>query len=192
VTRQSAILIGVCVLVLAAAWLGSRSLTADDGAPGPMPTLTGATPVPAPPEPRAPMVVPPPQPTLIAPAGAGELKERALAARGVVVPTHPAEPAPDAVMEEPSPFIGESRELDYADRLMWEPDAGDERLKSAREVYARCLEAVPGLARCKDGLDAANRRLTPQKGLPSEIVTTPTAGTLNGAGAKDLRIKRAP
>jgi hypothetical protein len=83
----------------------------------------------------------------------------------------PEEAAPE---EEPNPFVGESRELDYADRLMWEADGGVERLTSAREVYKRCLDALPDSQRCKDGLEAVQLKLNP----PRAIERTPGLPTL--------------
>jgi hypothetical protein len=63
-----------------------------------------------------------------------------------------ADPAPD-------PYVGDSRELDYADSLLADPTANRERVLSARDAYQRCLEAHPGDERCTAGLYDANTRL---------------------------------
>lgn len=167
-TRQSLILLGVCVLVLGGAWLTSRALT--ETSPGPTQRELVATP-----QPGMPTLAPAPTdvavPAPVAPPRT-KLDPRAMidGARGGLTPTadapRPVEfaapPKADEPEEEANPFVGESRELDYADKLMWEQDGGVERLKSAREVYQRCVDSV-GLERCKDGLKAVDAKLNPPK-----------------------------
>lgn len=161
--RQSYILIGACVLVLAGTWLASRALTEAPVSPT-APSVVA--PSPAPPAPVGPAVVAvPSEPST--PSGptvqpSDDVRGPTVDARALVpsgsVPAakKPAEEAPPE--EDANPFLGESRELDYADRLMWEEDGGVDRLKSARDVYERCIEST-GLQRCKDGLAAVDAKL---------------------------------
>lgn len=76
-----------------------------------------------------------------------------------------APPPPPAVafQEEPvpSPFQGASKELDYAEMLLSEPQGDLERIRSAYDVFSRCLDQEPKNQRCVDGRAAAIARLFP-------------------------------
>jgi hypothetical protein len=58
-----------------------------------------------------------------------------------------------------SPFQGDSKELDYAEKLLAEPNAELDRVRSAQEVLARCLEQEPGNKRCQDAMALAKARI---------------------------------
>ena len=62
----------------------------------------------------------------------------------------------------PSPFQGESKELDYAETILKDLDATNERLQSAHDVLARCIQQEPDNKRCEDDLLAVNTRLFPR------------------------------
>lgn len=163
--KQSGVLIAACAVLLVGAWLASRALSADEVTPPPLsnPNIQTANldqvvepELPKPPSTR-PMPKVDPQ-KLIEQVRSGQLQPVAQMPR-TTQPELGEAPADEAE----NPFTAAvSPELDYADKLMWEVDGGIERLKSARDVYARCLEAAPTLQRCKDGLAAAEVRLTPQ------------------------------
>ncbi|MFO0594112.1 MAG: hypothetical protein U0228_02375 [Myxococcaceae bacterium] len=159
--RQSVILIGVCVLVLLGAWLGSRALLAGEEV---VPPVAPVTPVVVAPTPAVVPAVVPPEPVREVAAVAAEVIDAGVAAAVVVPgperPANPLTPLPD---DATNPYRGESAELDYADSLLFENDGGIERLISARDVYRRCLEMEPELQRCKDGLEAAQMRIAPPR-----------------------------
>ncbi len=171
--RQAVVLLSVCVVLLVGAWLASRALLSDVSAPTteagvnagpnlpgtppePTPVATPTAPVEAlrPPEPLAPVPVPTVTPTAIPPsavvhAGAAEADA--------------GEPMGDA----PSPYLGPSRELDYAEAMLEEAQPTRDRVQSARDVFERCLELHPDNERCAAGLERAAvkyRRLPPLKG----------------------------
>lgn len=174
--RQSLILLGVCGLVLVGAWLGTRALSE----PPPSPST---------PPPSEQLVVAPqpldkgsviPRGAIAAPVGPGKPLNGPHVlddTRGAALAGEPGKPARELPPDEDvNPFLGESRELDYADKLMFEDqkgDAGIERLLSAREVYQRCIDSVD-LQRCKDGLAAVNAKLAPAR--PTAVAPMPSLG----------------
>lgn len=166
------------MLVLGGAWFVSRALSET---PPPAAPQSAAEPV-APALPPKMAVMQRGEAVATPAAGIGKLNDPRVIGQergGGLAPSgvNPAKPPPgDApVEEEPNPFVGESRELDYADKLMFEGrgDGGTERLMSAREVYQRCVESV-GLQRCKDGIAAVDAQLSPPK--PTAIAPLPTLG----------------
>lgn len=171
--KQSVILISACVAVLAGAWFASRALTTDLPPP-PAPPLNEPVAMKALPVLQA----PPPQQARpkLDPQFLGQQMKNPEYREPV-----PAQPAQkpvgiiEPVDEAENPFVGEeSRELDYADRLMWETDGGLDRVASARDVYKRCLEAAPDLQRCKDGLAAAEARINVPRVVETPPPTQPT------------------
>lgn len=58
-----------------------------------------------------------------------------------------------------SPFQGDSKELDYAEALLAEPEPSLERLVSAHAVLSRCVEQEPNNKRCQNALSIALTRL---------------------------------
>ena len=59
----------------------------------------------------------------------------------------------------PSPFQGDSKELEYTETLLADPRADLERVRSAREVLSRCIEQEPDNKRCLEGLALAKARI---------------------------------
>lgn len=150
-----------CLVVLAGAWLVSRSLTSDEAVAPPVsvPSPSNGTvgkplvPMPAGMERRRDAFVRPPPP----PAGeaAAPPVEQPVAPKqeeeAKAVP--PAEPAE-------SPFVGASRELAYVEEILRDRESDETKLKSAWDVLNRCLEQEPGNARCQADLDTAKRRMS--------------------------------
>lgn len=194
--KQSVVLIGACVMVLLGAWMASRALSADvtvDAAATPAPSMPAPVanapsnpvavrdvPSPALPPPQQPVA----QPTVVAPTPQPptppglkvDSQRMTELAQGVLPGQRPAV-EPDPSDEAPSPFTAtESPELDYAEKLLAELDGGVERLKSARDVFARCVEAAPALQRCQDGLAAAQLRLGPEENGTIRPDTLPMKG----------------
>lgn len=89
------------------------------------------------------------------------------------------QPNADVAIAEvaPSPFQGESKELDYAELMLAQPTVDLERLRSAQEVMARCLEQEPGNKRCLDGLALAKARLA----VKGPLQVKPTGPAMLGA-----------
>jgi len=125
------------VLVLGGAFVISRYLAQDISVPPPAEqTPTRITPVsePQPIRPPPPPVAEAPKPAIAAPA-----------------------PAPN--VEVLSPFDGDSRELDYAEKLLDSPREDVNALRSAANVFETCLSQDPKHARCRAGLQRAKERL---------------------------------
>ena len=176
--RSPLILLVACVLVLAGAFFASRTLVSDVPAPVVV-TPTTLTPAdegqPGPPlalpstgrqavnreEAEAAMLAPRQGP--LQPVNAAPVMPR-------MEPNAPPPPADVA----PSPFTGESKELDYAEGLLTERNPGLDRLQSAHQVFSRCVEQEPGNERCRVGLSAAQRLL----GGKAAVERTPGTPTL--------------
>ena len=67
--------------------------------------------------------------------------------------------APVVAEVAPSPFQGDSKELDYAEALLAEANPGLERLVSAHAVLDRCVAQEPANQRCLKALAIAQSRL---------------------------------
>ncbi|MDP3153879.1 MAG: hypothetical protein Q8N23_14500 [Archangium sp.] len=164
--RSPLILIVACVLVLAGAFFASRTLVSDVPVPAPM-VVTPTTLIPV--EDNQ------PAPSLAMPSTGRQAVNRAEAEAAMLAPrqgplqqvnaapvmprmVEPNAPPPAADVA-PSPFTGESKELDYAEAMMAETNPGLERLQSAHEVFSRCVEQEPANQRCKAGLSASQQRL---------------------------------
>ena len=169
--KQSVILVVACAVVLGGAWFASRALSE-------VPEVTASPPTNAAPPPTTPHFAARPleQPTA-RPLDKAAAIDAVIKARQehsltpVANAPPPAEPPADVAE---SPWLGVSRELDYADSLLYEQDAGIERLISARDVYRRCVEDMPELQRCKDNLAIAEERLAPPKKTALEATKKPT------------------
>lgn len=163
---RTSVILGVgSVLVLAGAYFASKLLVGDVAPP---PVASVVSP---PPDVMQPVFAPPPQRPQSA---TREQLEAAMAARrqGALqtVNANPnpgfprladPNPAPAAADPAPSPFQGVSKELDYAELLLAEPNPDPERLRSAHDVLARCVEQEPTNQRCQAGLALAKTRLFP-------------------------------
>ncbi len=177
--RSPAILIVACVVVLAGAYFASRMLVSDVPEQNPH-ALT--------------VVSPPPdavQPATIAnvgrPAPNREEAQRAMLGprQGPLTPVqavmpHAVDPTTTGQTGQapplnvaPSPYQGDSKELDYAEALLAETNPSVERLQSAHQVLSRCLDAEPENQRCKTAMVTAQRMLGPkaaserQPGIPT-------------------------
>lgn len=66
-----------------------------------------------------------------------------------------APPPPVDVPEDPPAlrFKGESRELDYADNLLGKKNPTLDEVRSANNVFARCVEVDPENERCTESLE---------------------------------------
>ncbi|MFT3709903.1 MAG: hypothetical protein QM817_19915 [Archangium sp.] len=151
-----------------AAWLGSRALVSTEAPSNGGPAVVAPSPVVG----SGPVLQRiEPLPTAAAPKERPETRAMIDSARsGQLQPVAGSQPkqlavADDKPDEQPNPFVGVSAELDYADRLRFEIDGGTERLTSARDVYQRCLDAVPEMQRCKEGLAAVEAKLNPPKAV---------------------------
>lgn len=162
--KSPAILIVVCVAVLAGAYFASRLLVSD--VPAPNPNVVTVT---TPPQDAV-------QPAAVLPSAGrppGDLEE---AQRAMLAPrqgplqavnvqqpmAHAVDPstgAPPVADVAPSPFQGESKELDYAEQLLAETNPPLERLQSAHQVLARCLAQEPDNKRCLAAMTLAQTRL---------------------------------
>lgn len=165
--RKSLALLVGCALVLGGAYFASKTLVSEVPTPAPVGVAT--------------VVSPPPDvntPAVLAPAQRydpdREAQQAALRAprQGPLQPVNayptPGDPrlaeanAPPPVADvTPSPYQGESKELDYAELLLTEPSSDPERLLSAYEVLSRCAEQEPNNQRCQEGLALAKSRLSP-------------------------------
>ena len=156
--RNPLIVIVACVLVLAGAWFTSQMLVSDVPAPAVTTPSTPTTLVPASPEPS-----PSPPPPVPEAAMAAKLGPRQGPLQPVdpvpSAPPHAVEAAPAPAELAPSPFQGDSKELDYAEALLAEPNPGLERLQSAHQVLSRCVQQEPTNQRCLDALARAQSRL---------------------------------
>ena len=176
--RSPAILIVVCVVVLAGAYFASRMLVNDVPEQNPN-VLTVVSP---PPDAVQPATIP----TVGRPAPNREEAQRAmLGPRGPLTPVqavmpHAVDPTTTGQTAQvpplgvaPSPYQGDSKELDYAESLLAETNPPVERLQSAHQVLSRCLDAEPENQRCKAAMVTAQRLLGPkaaserQPGLPT-------------------------
>jgi hypothetical protein len=163
----------VCVAILLGAGVWSRRLVdevtpppgnlpssspvfAQPAPPPPPPPPTTARPPPPPLQPQQPAGTPPPPPVAVAPP-------LAAAAPSLAPPVDeevPAAPPADA-------FRGDSRELQYAERLVMERKPTAERLKSAIEVLERCRQFDPKNERCENDLELARKRLEVLESSPA-------------------------
>ena len=148
------VLVG-CALLLLGAYFASRSLVSD------VPTPVSAA---ASPEVVRPMAITDPAPN---PKRMEEEAPIVGARQGPLTPgTAPFSPRlaqadaqPPVAEVAPSPFQGESKELDYAEALVAEPNLDLERLVSARTVLSRCVDQEPNNQRCLSALAVAQSRL---------------------------------
>lgn len=176
--RGAPIVIGVCVGVLAAALLFAHQWSSEE------PQLPPVQAAPVSPGPVA-------SPTFVSP---GEVpQEDGVALPGEAVPrqrvasrnTADGAVAVLPVLEQ-SPYLGESRELDYAERLLTEPRVAMNRVESAKGVFDRCLEAHPGLERCEKG-QAAAASLIGEARTGAVQLTIEGPSTAAGAAVKSLQ-----
>lgn len=175
--KNPLIVIVACALVLAGAYFTSQMLVSDVPAPAPAPAL--GTLVPAPPEPSPSA----PSPSLEA-AQAAMVGQRQGPLQHVdpvpSAPAHAVEAVPTAVVPADlaeSPFQGDSKELDYAEALLAEPNPGLERLQSAHQVLDRCVQQEPNNQRCLAALARAQSRLGAKAAVerPPELPTLQVA-----------------
>jgi len=181
--RTSVILIVGCCVVLGGAFFASRALVSEvpvpTTAPVGMKTIVVApsevgaanpapTPAPGPPaDSAAHQAMLAPHQGLLQPVNVN-------AAPGYPRALEPAAPPADVAT---SPFKGESKELDYAERLLADPTPDPEKLQSAHEVMSRCAEQEPDNKRCQDGLALARRLLLSGAGTTQLKPAAPTLQT---------------
>jgi hypothetical protein len=159
--RSPGILVVVCAVVLVGAYFASRMLVNDVPAPNPN-VVTVVTPPQDAVQPAEPMQVAP-----VAgrpPVNLEEAHKAMLAPRqGPLQAVNVQQPLPRAVEPvadvAPSPFQGESKELDYAEQLLAETNPPLERLQSAHQVLERCLAQEPDNKRCRAAMTVAQNRL---------------------------------
>ncbi|MDP1826859.1 MAG: hypothetical protein Q8L48_26540 [Archangium sp.] len=158
--RTSVIVVGGCVVVLGGAYFASRVLVSDV----PQPVVQTVV---LPAEAMAPPIAAPPPPVAARPGvNRGEAEAAMLAPRNGplqqvnAAPVYPRLATANADPEvAESPFQGNSKELDYVETLLAEPDADLERVRSAHEVLTRCLEQEPANQRCAAAMELAKTRL---------------------------------
>lgn len=169
------ITVAVCLLLLVGAWATSHALLNEDSIKPPPSSFPEFRAQPQPPPPIAqPVVVrtPPPPPVDTRPVvpTITEVREPVQPAIAVAPPPEP-EPVPPPPPEEKkdppadeaeSAFLGDSRELSYAESLLQQGNPR-EKLLSARDTFTRCLELHPDHSRCIEGLERANTMLRPTK-----------------------------
>lgn len=86
-------------------------------------------------------------------------------ARGNVMPPPPVAPPVgastpnDEPLIAPSPFQGESKELDYADNLLAKKNRTLEEVRSANDVFHRCVQLEPENVRCSESLARSQQDL---------------------------------
>lgn len=160
-----------CALILFGAGYWSRSLVNDVPTPTvilPSPSLAPLPPVATPPAfipaPRPPAPTPPPQAVAPAPTPSPSTGEPQLRPDDPMANKQPVQaPAlkvPDEYQEDPnSPYAGKSRELEYAELLLHERKLDAVRLRSAHDVFQRCVQQEPDNERCQDDLALAAQQL---------------------------------
>lgn len=172
---RTSVILGVgSVLVLLGAYFASKLLVSDVAAPV---VTTVVSPLPAVvPQPVIPRAAEPE--TRTAPAPEAPLAQRPAPPLDALPVAHPGdqrlpEPNPEPLPADvaTSPFQGDSKELDYAESLLAEADPGLDRLRSAQEVFKRCVQQEPDNQRCQNGLGAARQRLIPIR--PSDLKPAP-------------------
>jgi hypothetical protein len=163
--RSPAILIVVCVVVLAGAYFASRMLVNDVPEQNPN-VLTVVSP---PPDAVQPAAIP----NVGRPTPNREEAQRAMLGprAGPLTPVVPVMPhavdptttggIPQADVAA-SPFQGDSKELEYAEALLAETNPSVERLQSAHQVLSRCLDQEPENKRCQTAMANAQRLLGPK------------------------------
>lgn len=173
--RTPVILLVACAVVLFGAYFASRSLVSDVPAsvPGTVVTLAPDT-VPAV---ALPQGQPRPSPSRQE-AEAAMLAPRQGPLQQVNAPLPVARMEPNAPLATAdfagSPFQGDSKELDYAELMLAEVNPGLERLKSAHQVFSRCVDQEPDNKRCQTGLAATQGKL----GGRAAVERTPGIETL--------------
>jgi hypothetical protein len=153
------LLVVACVAVLVGAWFASRSLTSE---------------VPVPPAPQAAVLqapvgmAPPPSPGY--PSSVEEKRAALLQGNAQLQPVAPPPPTgfPRPVQDAPppppaeapeSPFRGESKELEYVEKLLGDRGSDATKIRSAYDVLQRCLKQEPDNERCQDDMETARIRL---------------------------------
>ncbi|MGV3619529.1 MAG: hypothetical protein ACO1OB_01860 [Archangium sp.] len=86
------------------------------------------------------------------------------APRAVVAAPPPPMNSPAPVVADEMPpelrFKGQSRELDYADNLIGKANPTLEEVRSANDVFARCVEVDPENQRCNESLERSRIALS--------------------------------
>lgn len=154
-TRTTALVLSISLLLLGGAWLLSRALTSD--VPTPRITLTAPPP-------------PPPQPAPSFEPGVA-VTPRPPALQGDVVTSPPAEPAavrppPPTPLPPPEERSPEEQELDtiaaQAFAQLKDERGGPANWRRAEKAFVRCLTISPEDERCKEGLHQARVRIGPK------------------------------
>lgn len=159
-TRPTALVLAISLLLLGGAWLLSRALTSD--VPVPAVALT-----PGPPERTfEPGVAPPPLPPVLA-------REAVTSPPPEPEPLRAAPPTPPPP-ETPSP---EQVELDglVAQGLLQLKDeqGGPANWRRAEKLFIRCLTLSPEDERCREGVHQARLRLGPRLQRPPGVPLVP-------------------
>lgn len=185
--RTSVILVVGCAVVLGAAYFASRVLVSEVPQPVVQTVVTvppaGLQPI----EPSTPAASPNPnrqeaEAAMLAPR-TGPLQQVNKELPHLVPGNVPPQPDPDVAA---SPFQGQSKELDYVETLLAEPDADLERVRSAHDVLTRCLEQEPANQRCKAAMMLAKTRLGARE-ASQEKTQVPTLKTAPPHVIKPLR-----
>lgn len=153
VTRTTALVLAVSLLLLGGAWLWSRALTSEVPVPPvalsapnvPQPSFEpGVAPPPRPPPPVLAVTSPPPEPEAVRPS---------------------APPPPPPPREELAP---EQVELDglaaQGEAQLKDERGGPANWRRAEKFFVRCLTMAPEDQRCKEGLRQARVRIGPKVG----------------------------
>lgn len=185
-------LIGVgCGVVLGAAvWFAWSSANVEPVVP---PHVDEPAPVvAAPPTPRPQLALPPPPPEpapqpppIAAPIAEAPPPSAPLPSGSPPPPGAPVPPPPGTPLElvAPSPYTGYSRELDYADNLLAKKNATIEELRSANDVFARCVDQEPDNLRCVESLERSQLAIT---GLNRKSAVAAPANTMQQLGPRTL------
>lgn len=153
VTRTTALVASISLLLLGGAWYLSRALTADVRPVTPVnSSVMEPAPLPAPltvvkpPPPALTAPVPPPVPLAAAP------------------PPEPPRPPEEALSPEALELKGIA---DQAAAQLADLKGGPANWRRAEKLYARCLFLDSSDSRCLAGLEAARRRLGPKAPKPT-------------------------
>ena len=156
VTRTTALVASISMLLLGGAWYLSRALTAEVR---PVTSLNSVPTEPALAPPiSAPIAVvnpPPPAPTAPVPP---------LVPLAAVPPPEPPRPTEEALSPEALELKGIA---DQAAAQLADLKGGPANWRRAEKLYARCLFLDSSDSRCQAGLEAARRRLGPRAPKPT-------------------------
>lgn len=151
-TRTTALVLSISLLLLGGAWLLSRALTSD--VPTPQVTITAPTQPPS----FEPGVAQPPRPPVIAREVVTSPPPEPEAAR-----PPPQPPAPLPPEEEPTPEQVELNGIAAQGFAQLKDErGGPANWRRAEKFFVRCLTLSPEDERCKEGLRQARVRIGPK------------------------------